>query len=82
MGEIISIKVSTALMKSYELPEGIKVTWKESDIEQISHAERVFYKYLKEGWIAYNEDGKGRKQIINFDPKLTKIILIPPIGGG
>jgi hypothetical protein len=81
VGEIVAVKVSTALMRSHELPEG-KVTWVESDAEQISHAERVFYRYLKEGWIAFNEDEKGKKQILSFDPKLTRIVLIPPLGGG
>ncbi len=82
MGEIVTIRVSTALMRSHELPEGLKVTWVESDKEQISHAERVFYRYLKEGWIAFNEDEKGKKQILRFDPRLTRIVLLPPLGGG
>jgi hypothetical protein len=63
-------------------PDGLKVICDESDAEQISHAESVFYKYLKEGWIAFNEDETGKKQILSFDPKLTRIVLIPPIGGG
>jgi hypothetical protein len=82
VGEIVAIKVSTALMRSHELPDGLKATWNESDAVQISHAEKVFYRYLKEGWIAFNEDETGKKQILSFDPKLTRIVLIPPIGGG
>ena len=82
VGEIIAIKVTTGLMKSYDLPENMRITWMQSNKEQTSNAERVFYRYLKEGWIAFNEDDNGRKQILSFDPKLRRIVLIPPIGGG
>jgi len=82
MGEMISIKVLTALMKDYELPEGAKVTWDEADMAQVSHAERIFQKYLKEGWMAFSESGRERKQIFAFDPSLARIILVPPLGGG
>ena len=82
MGEMISIKVLTALMRDYELPEGAKVTWDETDKEQVSHAERMFQKYLREGWMAFSESGKERKQIFTFDPSLARIVLVPPLGGG
>jgi hypothetical protein len=82
MGEMVSVRISTALMRNHELPEGLKVTWIESDTEQTSHAERVFYSYIKEGWIAFKVEEKEKKQILSFDPKLTRIVLIPPIGGG
>jgi hypothetical protein len=82
MGELIAIRISTSMMRNHELPEGFKVAWVESDAEQVSHAEKIFNRYINEGWIAFYEDGKEKKQILRFDPKLTKIILIPPIGGG
>ena len=82
MGEMISIKVLTALMKDYELPEGAKITWDKSDAAQVSHAEEVFRKYLREGWMAFSESGKERRQIFRFDPSLARIILVPPLGGG
>ena len=81
MGEMISIKVLTALMKDYELPEGTKVTWDEADAEQVSRAEEMFQKYLQEGWMAFSESGKERRQIFRFDPSLARIILVPPLGG-
>ena len=77
----MAITISTGMMRNHELPEGFKVAWVESDTEQVSYAEMVFNRYLNEGWIAF-EDGKEKKQILRFDPKLTKIILLPPIGGG
>jgi hypothetical protein len=79
---MISIRVLTALMKDYELPEGAKVTWDETDEAQVSRAEEIFQKYLREGWMAFSEDGKGRRQIFRFDASLTRIILVPPLGGG
>lgn len=77
-----AIKVLTTLMKDYELPEGAKVTWDEADEAQISHAEAMFQKYLREGWMAFSESGRERKQIFTFDPRLARIILVPPLGGG
>jgi len=82
VGEIIAVRISTTLMKSHELPEDLKVAWSESDAEQVSHAESVFNRYLEEGWLAFKEDDKGKKQILCFDPKITRIVLMPPIGGG
>jgi len=82
VGELIAIKVLTTLTKDYELPEDTKVTWDEVDAEQISRAEKIFQKYLQEGWMAFSEDGRGRKQIFKFDPSSARIILMPPLGGG
>ena len=82
VGEMISIKVLTALMRDYELPEGAKVTWDETDEVEVSRAEAIFQKYLREGWMAFSESGKERKQIFSFDPSLARIILVPPLGGG
>jgi hypothetical protein len=82
MGEMVAVRISTALMRSHELPDGLKVTWIESDTEQVSHAERTFYSYIKEGWIAFKVDENEKKQILIFDPKLNRIVLIPPLGGG
>jgi len=82
LGEMISIRVLTGLMRDYELPEGAKVTWDEADPEQVSQAEGIFQKYLQEGWMAFSESGKERRQIFKFDPSLARIILVPPLGGG
>ena len=82
MGEIVTVTISTGMFRAHELPEGLRVSWSESDAEQVSYAEMFFSSYIKEGWIAYSEVGKEKRQIIRFDPKLTKIVLIPPMGGG
>jgi len=82
MGEFVTITISTGMFRAHELPEGFKVTWSESDTQQVSHAEKVFNSYIKEGWIAFSEVGKEKRQIIRFDPKLDKIVLLPPMGGG
>lgn len=82
MGEMVSIKVLTALTRDYMLPEGAKVTWDEVDAEQVAQAEGMFNQYLKDGWMAFSEGGKGRVQIFRFDSSLAEIVLIPPLGGG
>jgi hypothetical protein len=79
---MLSIRVLTALTRDHELPEGVKVRWEEGDREQTLKAEAVFNKYLRDGWMAFSETGKGRRQIFAFDPSLPRIILVPPLGGG
>ena len=82
MGELVTVTISTGMFRAHELPEGYKVTWSESDVEQVSNAAKIFNSYIKEGWIAYSEIEKEKRQILNFDPKLKKIVLLPPMGGG
>ena len=82
MGEMVSVRVLTGLMKDHQLPEGMNVTWDEMNEEQVSYAAGIFEEYLREGWMAFGEGGKGMKQIFKFDSSLAKIILIPPLGGG
>jgi hypothetical protein len=82
MGEIITVTISTGMFRAHELPEGLRVSWSEFDTEQVSHAEKVFKSYIKEGWIAFSEVGKEKRQIMRFDPKLNKIVMLPPLGGG
>ena len=79
---MVSVTVLTGLMKDHQLPERMKITWDETNGEQIFHAEKVFETYLQEGWMAFSEDGKGMRQIFKFDASLAKIILVPPLGGG
>ncbi len=82
MGELVTVRVSTSMMRIHELPEGLRVAWSESDAEQVLYVEGIFYKYLKEGWMAYSDSETGKQLILRFDPKLARIVLIPPIGGG
>jgi len=82
LGEMVSIRVLTGLMKDHALPEGTRIVWQEENEEQISHAREMFKEYLQEGWMAFSESSDGRKQIFAFDPRLARIILVPPLGGG
>ncbi|MGD0330026.1 MAG: hypothetical protein ABSB40_06215 [Nitrososphaeria archaeon] len=82
MGEMVTIKVLTSLMKDWNLPDNLKITWDRNDAQQVSRAEEVFKEYLKEGWLAFSEEADRRRQIFRFDAELNKIILIPPLGGG
>jgi hypothetical protein len=82
LGEMVTIKVLTSLMKDWNLPDNLKITWDRNDAQQVSRAEEVFKEYLKEGWLAFSEEADRRRQIFRFDAELNKIILIPPLGGG
>ncbi|MCJ7609272.1 hypothetical protein MUP00_06350 [Candidatus Bathyarchaeota archaeon] len=82
MGEMVSIRVLTGLMKDHSLPEGTRIVWQEDNEEQTSHARETFKEYLREGWMAFSESRDGRRQIFAFDPGLARIILVPPLGGG
>jgi hypothetical protein len=48
----------------------------------VAYAEEKFREYLADGWMAFSEDPRGRRQIFKFNPKLERIVLIPPLGGG
>jgi hypothetical protein len=82
MGEMTAIKIMRQLLKEWTLPDEMKVKWDSNNNQEIAHAEKIFSEYLAEGWIAYIDEPKGRKQIFKFDPKFTKIVLMPPLGGG
>ena len=77
-----AIKVMRQLAKEWTLPDEMKVSWDANNNQEIAHAAKIFSQYLAEGWIAYIDEPKGRKQIFKFDPKTTKIVLMPPLGGG
>jgi hypothetical protein len=69
-------------MTDHDLKEGKKLIWKENNDDEISDAKEMFQKYLQDGWLAFSESKKGREQIFDFDSKLARITLIPPLGGG
>ena len=35
-----------------------------------------------DGWMAFSEEPRGRRQIFTFNPQLERIVLMPPLGGG
>lgn len=82
MGQMETIRILTPLTKEWNLPDNLKISWDRNNVQQVSDAERVFKQYLDEGWMAFNEEAQGRKQIFKFDSRLHKIILSPPLGGG
>jgi len=82
MGEMATIRVMRHLLKEWTLPDEMKVIWDANKSEETSYAKNIFQKYLDDGWMAFVEEPTGRKQIFEFNAKLKKIILIPPLGGG
>lgn len=82
MGEMTTLKIMRQLLKEWTLPDDFKVSWNVDNSDEIAYAEMIFKKYLAEGWIAYNDEPTGRKQIFKFNPELKRIILLPPLGGG
>ena len=82
MGEMSTIKVMRHLLKEWTLPEDMTITWDPSNMNEVALAEKKFYQYLDDGWMAFSEEPKGRRQIFKFSPNLQKILLILPLGGG
>jgi hypothetical protein len=82
MGQMTAMKIMRQLVKEWTLPDEMKVAWDINNSQEIAHAEKLFSEYLAEGWIAYIDEPQGRKQIFKFDPKITNIVLMPPLGGG
>lgn len=82
MGEMTTVKVMRHLLRAWTLPDDVNVSWNPNSAEEVSIAEDKFYKYLDDGWMAFSEEPRGRRQIFKFDPSLIRIILIPPLGGG
>ena len=61
-----------------------KVIWDHSNEDEVEVAEMMFDKLKKKDYKAYKVDKKGEpaKEINKFNPKLGKLIMTPPIGGG
>ena len=76
------MRILTSLMTDHDLKEGKRLVWNENNDEEISDAEEMFQEYLQDGWLAFSESKKEREQIFNFDSKLARITLMPPLGGG
>lgn len=82
MGVMTTLRIMRQLIKEWTLPDEMTVSWDLNNREEIAYAEKKFLQYLAEGWIAYSDEPKGRRQIFKFNPDLEKIVLIPPLGGG
>jgi len=79
---MMTVKIMRQLTREWTLPEEMDVSWNIDNTEEVAEAERIFLKYLADGWIAFSDNPQGRKRIFHFDPKLELIVLMPPLGGG
>lgn len=82
MGEMRTLKVMRQLVKEWTLPDEMRVSWDADNSRGVAHANEKFLRYLADGWMAFSEEPRGRRQIFEFNPKLKMIVLIPPLGGG
>jgi hypothetical protein len=82
MGVMKTVKIMRQLLDDWTLPEEMTVTWDIENRREVAHAEEKFREYLADGWMAFSEESRGRLQIFKFDPKLERIVLMPPLGGG
>lgn len=82
MGEMITVKILRQLIKEWTLPDNMRISWNINDSEEVTNAKNKFREYLDDGWIAFSDEPRGRRQIFNFDLRLNKIVLVPPLGGG
>lgn len=82
MGKMRTLKVMRQLLKEWTLPDEMTVQWHIDNSEEVTYAEKKFLQYLADGWMAFSDEPTGMRRIFKFDPKLEKIGLIPPLGGG
>ena len=82
MGKMMTVNIMRQLLKEWTLPDDMEVTWDVNNNQEVTYAEKKFREYLADGWIAFSDDHEGRIQIFNFNPKLERIVLMPPLGGG
>jgi len=82
MGKMMTVKIMRHLLKEWTLPDEMDVSWNVDNSQEVTYAENKFREYLADGWMAFSDEPKGRKQIFNFNPRIERIILMPPLGGG
>jgi hypothetical protein len=82
MGEITTLKIMTQLVKEWTQPDEMKVSWNINNSKEIDYAKKKFLEYLADGWMAFSDEPRERRQIFEFNSKLKRIVLIPPLGGG
>lgn len=82
MGEMTTLKIMRQLVKEWALPDRMTVSWNVDNSAEVAYAEERFRRYLADGWIAFSDEPSGRRQIFEFNPRLKRIVLLPPLGGG
>lgn len=82
MGVMKTLKIMRQLLDEWTLPDEMTVTWDVENRREIAYVKEKFYEYLADGWMAFSEEQKGRRQIFKFNSQLELIVLIPPLGGG
>ena len=82
MGKITTLKIMRQLIKEWTVPDEMTIIWDIHNDQEVDYAKKTFYQYLIEGWMAFNDELTGKKQIFEFNLKLKRIVLIPPLGGG
>lgn len=82
MGEMTTLRIMRQLVKEWTLPDEMTVSWDVDNSQGVAHAEKKFLQYLADGWMAFSDEPGGRRQIFKFNPKLKRIVLMPPLGGG
>lgn len=82
MGVMKTLKIMRQLLDEWTLPDEMTVTWDVENRREIAYVKEKFYEYLADGWMAFSEEPKGRRQIFKFNSQLELIVLIPPLGGG
>ena len=82
MGVMKTLKIMRQLLDEWTLPDEMTVTWDVENHREVAYVKEKFYEYLADGWMAFSEEPKGRRQIFKFNSQLELIVLIPPLGGG
>ena len=82
MGEMRTLRIMRQLVKEWTLPDEMTVSWDVDNSQEVAYAEKKFLQYLADGWMAFSDEPRGRRQIFKFNPKLERIVLLPPLGGG
>ncbi|MEE9510177.1 MAG: hypothetical protein V3V81_06755 [Candidatus Bathyarchaeia archaeon] len=82
MGVMKTLKIMRQLLDEWTLPDEMTVTWDVENRREVASVKEKFYEYLADGWMAFSEEPKGRRQIFKFNSQLELIVLIPPLGGG
>jgi len=82
MGVMKTLKIMRQLLDDWTLPDEMTVTWDIENRREVTYAEEKFLEYLADGWMAFSEEPRGRRQIFKFNPQLELIVLMPPLGGG
>lgn len=61
-----------------------KIIWDSDSKDEVDAARETFDRLTKKRYVAFSvkKGGAQGEKITEFDPKMEKIILVPPISGG